>query len=268
MKRNLALFFILTFLFTWAVEIPEVLYKYKFTVLNIPIWLRNLATWAPGLVAITLAAAYGRKQGLKELLKPLVQFKHPIKWYLFALFFGSIVSLISFYSYEIFSGKILAIDPPYSLVLIILVVIPFSPLWEEIGWRGYALPLLQNKYKPVTASLTLGFFWGLWHLPMYLALSSYGDKRMFFFMIVFIGCFPLSILQSWIYNNTKQSMLLCVLFHAGVDGSIGYFFQNLPNNDLMPLLLVTALFFCVAAGIIIITKGKLGCVVKPKEAIA
>jgi len=227
-----------------------------------------MATWAPGLVAITLAIVHRRRQGLKELLKPLVQFRRPIKWYFFALFCGSVVSLISFYTYKVLSGKVLALDPPYSLIFIILIVIPFSPLWEEIGWRGYALPLLQNKYTPVTASLILGFFWGLWHLPMYMALSNYGDKRMLFFMIVFIGCFPLSILLSWVYNNTKQSLLLCVLFHAGVDGSVGYFFQNLPNNDLMPLAIVTGLFFSMAAGVIIISKGKLGYLVKPKEASA
>jgi membrane protease YdiL (CAAX protease family) len=127
-----------------------------------------------------------------------------------------------------------------------------------MGWRGYALPLLQNKYSPLAASLVLGFFWGLWHLPMYLALSHYGDKRIIFYLIVFVGCFPLSVLQSWIYNSTRQSLLLCVLFHAGVDAGVGYFFQNLPNNELLPIAMVTALFACLAITVVIITRGRLG----------
>jgi len=153
---------------------------------------------------------------------------------------------------------IIPLDPVYNLFIIILIAILFSPLWEEIGWRGYALPLLQNICNPLTASLILGFLWGLWHLPMYAALTAYGDKRMLFFLIVFVGCFPLSIIQSWIYNNTRQSLLLCVLFHAGVDASVGYFFQNLPNDQLQPLEIVTGLFICFAIVLVILTKGRLG----------
>jgi membrane protease YdiL (CAAX protease family) len=256
--KKLIVFFGLVFLITWSIEIPAALYQDHLTSLNPPKWLQNVGTWAPGIVAIVLSVIYGGKQHLRNLLKPLIQFQHPLKWYLYALFFGSIISLISFYAYKTFSGIAIPLDPVYNLFIIILIVVPFSPLWEEIGWRGYALPLLQNICKPLATSLILGFLWGLWHLPMYAALTAYGDKRMIFFLIVFVGCLPLSIIQSWIYNNTRQSLLLCVLFHAGVDASVGYFFQNLPNNQLQPLEIVTGLFICFAIVLVIMTKGRLG----------
>ncbi|MCD4754081.1 MAG: CPBP family intramembrane metalloprotease [Anaerolineaceae bacterium] len=41
---------------------------------------------------------------------------------------------------------------------------------EEFGWRGYALPKLQDKYGPLAASLVIGIVWGIWHCQFFLPL--------------------------------------------------------------------------------------------------
>jgi membrane protease YdiL (CAAX protease family) len=50
--------------------------------------------------------------------------------------------------------------------LLVLVLLIGGPLGEEPGWRGYALPILQRRFGPVTGALVLGLVWAVWHLPL------------------------------------------------------------------------------------------------------
>jgi membrane protease YdiL (CAAX protease family) len=64
----------------------------------------------------------------------------------------------------------------------------------------------------LVASLVLGFFWALWHLPyMFSEGSALATRPLGLFFLNTIG---LSILYTWIFNNTRGSVLLAILFHA------------------------------------------------------
>ncbi len=88
----------------------------------------------------------------------------------------------------------------------------FVNVWEEIGWRGFALPRLQARYNALTASLVLGLLWSLWHLPLYLSADNFLAE------VPFYDFFPefvfVSIIYTWIYNNANGSLLFVTLFHV------------------------------------------------------
>ncbi|MEO5907727.1 MAG: CPBP family intramembrane glutamic endopeptidase, partial [Ginsengibacter sp.] len=155
------------------------------------------------------------------------------------------------------TGQSIKPDQPYNFVFYFILILPLSAFWEEIGWRGFLLPVLQQKYTAIKSSLIIGFVWGLWHLPIYLAINPYGDKTIIFFLMMFIGCFALSIIATYLYNSTKGSLLICILFHNAINTSAAYFFGNIKGEELRALLIWILLLIVSAVIIFLKTKGSL-----------
>ena len=80
---------------------------------------------------------------------------------------------------------------------------------EEIGWRGYALPRLQNRYQALYSALVLGLVWAVWHIAIYVTRMN---PVVFAWYIV--GVIAKSVLITWAYNGSQGSLLLAALYHA------------------------------------------------------
>ena len=138
----------------------------------------------------------------------------------------------------------------------VIVLLLLGSFGEEPGWRGYALPKLQEGRSQIKAALLLTFFWWLWHLPSYWtlpyamnAVQQYGFVSAY--GIQFVVLLALSILCSWVYNGSGGSTLMPILFHTGWNFWSGAFGQE-ASMFLLPLFLVSAVVVGFA------TKGKLG----------
>jgi membrane protease YdiL (CAAX protease family) len=115
---------------------------------------------------------------------------------------------------------------------------------EEVGWRGYALPRLQNKYTAERSSWILGVVWGVWHFPsiafLYYATGPFLANNLFASLISIIG---LTFVYTWLYNNT-ESTLMMIIFH-GWSNTLGLFMVNAFNNP-MAVFLTVALNWTLA----------------------
>lgn len=92
-----------------------------------------------------------------------------------------------------------------------------GPLSEEPGWRGFALPHLQQRFSPLSASLLIGVIWGVWHIPMHLNgfYPSAGPQNLPLELgIRLLTTTLVSFLYTWIYNQTSGNLLVCTLLHA------------------------------------------------------
>lgn len=113
------------------------------------------------------------------------------------------------------------------------------PFVEELGWRGYVLDRLQERRHALTASLILGVLWSIWHLPMFFIKDSYqaglgiGTPA---FWLFFVGIVPLTVVFSWVFNNTQRSTLAIILLHAMVNFT-GELFELTPRADALSILL-------------------------------
>ena len=62
--------------------------------------------------------------------------------------------------------------PEWGVVFVWLMFIVVNGLGEEIGWRGYAFPMLRRRHGTLAASLLLVPIWAGWHLPLFFLLQE------------------------------------------------------------------------------------------------
>jgi membrane protease YdiL (CAAX protease family) len=171
------------------------------------------AVYAPAIAALTLVLNFSGLQGVCAFLRRLTWWRISWGWMVF-LFVGVPVP---FFIGAALKGT-LSWSLPTSGVLISMGLMLIKGPVEEIGWRGFALPLLQRRFCPLTASLILGGFWGVWHYPAFLLSGT--PQSGWNFSAFFLGTIVLSVLSTGFYNRSKGSILLPALFHFQVNNPL------------------------------------------------
>jgi len=76
---------------------------------------------------------------------------------------------------------------------------------------------LQARYNALSSSLILGVVWALWHVPLFFMKGTFQHDQLRFatpgFWSYIFGPIIISVLFTWIYNNTNRSTLSAILFH-------------------------------------------------------
>lgn len=141
-------------------------------------------------------------------------------------------------------------------------------MFEEPGWRGFALPRLQQRSGPLVGTIILGALWPLWHLPLFLFVPGYDGAGTGFvgimipFVGLIIGFIALAVIITWVFNNARGSLLLVMLLHASYDTAsttvLTKLFPSLPTTPLINGLgNLTIVFIVVALLVIVATRGRL-----------
>jgi len=158
-----------------------------------------------------LSAVIGGWAEIRRLLSGFTRWKFGWGWYLAAglLLLGPLgIALV----YWALGNPIPGPEPGLSIgTLLGYLALTFvsGPLAEEAGWRGFALSRLQEKYNALISSIILGVLWTFWHVPFYFQPTS----SLIPFPIFLVINIVLSIILTWLYNNTKGSLIVCVLAH-------------------------------------------------------
>ena len=216
--RPLLAFAVLAIAITWLSWFPLAAYNRGLWSLYLP-WLYFVGGLGPGVAAYVVMRVLRGKKADQELLGPLLRWRVGAGWYvaavaMFVLVWLAAVSVASELGPELrslSSAWVVAV----ALVRSLLAAVP-----EEVGWRGFALPMLQRRFTALTSSLVVGALWALWHLPLILG----GDEVMAGFPLIWYVLWILSesVLYGWLYNNTRGSLLIVVIAH-GVSNVVGVF---------------------------------------------
>jgi membrane protease YdiL (CAAX protease family) len=218
-----AKFFTLTFFVTWVLWIPA---GFISDARILRTALHYLGGIIPTLVTLYLLYRHENITERKDYWKRLFDLKRISKiWYLVIFLTVPLLTFIGVALDILLGGEGLThiletVTSPLLLMPFAIFMLIFGPLPEEMAWRGYTLDRLQSRWNALASSLILGVAWTIWHLPLFFIEGSYqhslgiGTPQFWLYMLDKI---PISVLMTWIYNNTNRSTASAVLFHFMVN---------------------------------------------------
>ena len=124
--------------------------------------------------------------------------------------------------------------------------------FEELGWTGFAVPRLKQRYDVSKTGLIVGIVWGAWHFLPFWKSETFSAA---FPLILLLGQLfswlpPYRILMVWVYDRT-ESLLVCVLMHASLMASLSVFVPA----ELSGSTLLTWIFTWAAALWVVVRVG-------------
>lgn len=219
-NRNLILFFLITFSWSWLFWLLAILFPTDVLLI--------IGIFGPFVGAFSLTYLNERKEGVKKLWKRGWDYKIRKKWFLVTFLLGPALIGSAFFLAIFTEGKtptLLDLSQPW-LIFLSFIWIYWQSLAEEFGWRGFAIDRLQVKWNALVSSIILGVIWGFWHVPLYIAQNI---SFLFMGTILFPMVILMSILFTWLYNNTDGNIFGTILFHTMLNFS-GLIFPILQTN--------------------------------------
>ncbi len=222
--------------------------------------------FGPFLAALLVAAATAGKPGVRHLLGRIVQWRVGVRWYLFTILF---LPVLYTFGVLMVPGALASFTPPSpmdwllspGLLALVGTLLIGGPLFEEPGWRGFALPRMQPRWGPLAGAVILGALWATWHLTEYVsadfAATNGGGLSIQGFATFMLAAISFSVIITWVFNHTNGSVLMAILVHTFINWSqllTSALFPAAGTNEIGPLITYGSL----ALVLILATRGRLG----------
>ena len=255
----LAAYFVLAYALSWLILVPAGFGLLPDSAGGVLPWV---VPFGPAVAAFVVTALTGGRPAVGQLLRRLVQWRVGVGWYLLVLLGIPLIELLGAFAVL---GTVPLEDLARNWPVIFTGYLPavvyvaiFTGLGEEPGWRGFALPRLQDRHGPLVGTAVLAVVWGMWHLPNVL----FGGYTGLSFSLWLAGTVASAFIYTWVYNNTADSILLAALLHGAINGGTTLVTGLLPGLDdalHLPLYGALAIGFSVAAVVLVVTnRGRLG----------
>ena len=214
----LLLFFFITFLVAWLLFITASLISNNAQLSDLSRILIYIGAISPGLVAISLTAITKGGEGVKLLINKISFKDTKAMWYVFALtfiaFIKGLAALVFFLLYD--SWPQFGTTSWY-VMLFAVAISMWVQAGEEIGWRGYALPLMSKKFGLAMSSILLGIIWATWHLPLFYITAA--DTFNQSFPLYSLQVTGLSVIMAWLFWKVDGNLLPLMVFHAAINNT-------------------------------------------------
>ena len=199
----------------------------------LPEWLdetlRLVVKFGPSLGGVIMVGATAGWKGTHELFGRLLRWRVAVRWYAIVLLAPAVILTVAIALHLLLGSGALETAsfrfPESAVALLSLLSIRFfagGGLGEALGWRGFMLPQMQRRHDALTASLYIGVFHGLWHLP---AQGLAGT------VVLTVFTTSGAIIATWIFNSTGGNVLLVALMHAAFNAYVSFSEVVIPGLD-------------------------------------
>jgi membrane protease YdiL (CAAX protease family) len=178
----------------------------------------------PSFAGLLLTALVFGRTGLRDYRARLLRWRVGLRWYATVLLLGPLLLLavglaLSIRSAE-FLPAILVTEDKAGLVQFGIAVALGAGIFEELGWTGFATPLLRRRFSVPATGLLLGLVWAAWHLLAALWGSSALSGplvRTSYLLDPFLLLVAFRVLMVWVYDRTG-SLPIAILMHLSLTG--------------------------------------------------
>jgi membrane protease YdiL (CAAX protease family) len=218
MHHPVVAYALFTYAITWLLVLPLVLNGLGVTHLTLPVGWHALGALGPLIAAFVIAGITQGRQGTVNLLHSIGRWRVGWLWWAVGigtplLMLGLAIVFVGVWGQQWLDFTLMltsASSVSFWLVDGVLTGILYG-VCEEVGWRGFALPRLQQRWNAFVSTLVLFGIWAAFHIPFFLYRFPFGLGSLVGFLL---GLCAGAIWLTYLYNSTGGSVLITMVWHS------------------------------------------------------
>jgi membrane protease YdiL (CAAX protease family) len=183
--------------------------------------MSSLMFFCPVTAALILVYKKNKTNGVTELLKRSFDYKRIRAkiWYVPIILLMPGIMVFSYGQMRLMGMAIPT--PQFTILAALTLFLAFfiAALCEELGWTGYAIDPMQDRWNALQASILLGLLWAAWHIVPYLQAHRTLTWIAWQCLFTITG----RVILVWLYNNTGKSVFATAVCHAMANVSVFLF---------------------------------------------
>ena len=215
----------------------------------IPSNLVLVSVLSASIAGIIMTAVEDGKAGLKLMVSRLLIWRVVIGYWFFAIIFIVPVIILGSLFNPLFNGEPISFrefKPAFGILPMYMVFFIVAGLGQELGWTGFLIPRIQARFNALVSSVMRAVLVAIWHLPLF-NYSKYQPTEIIdlpysgwiaqagLLVAILINTMrfliPWSIFSTWIFNNTKGSILLVAVLHGSEIWVVYWMFSTGINSN-------------------------------------
>jgi len=203
------------------------------------------------VASILLTGLSSGRAGFRELVSRVRRWRVGARWYAVALLTAPLLAMAVLLALSLFSPQFLpgifTSGNKLSLLLMGIAAGLMVGFFEELGWTGFAIPRMRQRYGILTTGLIVGLLWGAWHFILFWESDSFSGALPLALLLarLFSWLPAYRVLMVWVYDCT-ESLLVTMLMHVSLVASLIIIEPPLAGKALLTYILArTAVLWAI-----------------------